>query len=79
MLMIMMMTWTLKKSFKVSVPAVYFSLARRKTHLESVLQNVSVCVSHRSLLARIISISRFSAICSTFTASSNRLCRTGSN
>ena len=45
------LTWALKKSFKVSVSTMYFSLDRRKTRLESVLHSVSVCVSHRSLLS----------------------------
>ena len=48
------LTWALKKSFKVSVSTMYFSLDRRKTRLESVLHSVSVCVSHRSLLSIII-------------------------
>ena len=46
--------WALKKSFKVSVSTMYFSLDKRKTRLESVLHSVSVCVSHRSLLSIII-------------------------
>ena len=48
------------------------TLHRRKTRLESVLHNVSVCVSHQSLLSIIIPKSRCSATCSTFTPCSNR-------
>ena len=59
--------WALKKSFKISVSTMSFSLDRRKTRLESVLHNVSVCISQRSLLSIIIPKSRCSATCSTLT------------
>ena len=64
--------WALKKSFKVSVSTMYFSLDKRKTRLESVLHSVSVCISHRSLLSITVPKSRCSATCSTFTPCSNR-------
>ena len=41
--------WALKKSFKVAVSTMYFSLDRRKTRLECFAQCV-ICVSHRQFV-----------------------------
>ena len=48
----------------MSVPRINLGLERRKTLLESVLHNVSVCESHRNLMSMLTPESQCSVTCS---------------